>query len=218
MEQTSGISLVPPESRKLNKATIFMACVTVLAIAAAATFGILWATKETPPPSPSQPAPEDCNSKDAKDCTNATTASADYIYIGQWGIKIKIPENLKNLKYTFEDARVHESSHSGIGAGAVSTIETYAHIIVNGSDGTGDNTIPAFVSDGQLSSVSRVAAGEYKCESSCPTYVTTIDGYEYYYNHPQTIVSKDSAETDWEMSSIQLIQDMLTNANNYSNF
>lgn len=70
MEQTSGISLVPPESRKLNKATIFMACVTVLAIAAAVTFGILWTTKKT-----AEPAANNSSSATSKQEFSGTSSS-----------------------------------------------------------------------------------------------------------------------------------------------
>lgn len=50
MEQITGTSLSPTEKKKLNVANIVMAGITLLAIAAAVTFGILWGIERNKEP------------------------------------------------------------------------------------------------------------------------------------------------------------------------
>ena len=86
MEQTLGISLEPTEKRKLNKANIVMACITVLAIGAAVTFGILWAVKKTEPAPSTNNAPiEDCKIHIDNDNTPCSQSSVqpNFMYFSQ---------------------------------------------------------------------------------------------------------------------------------------
>lgn len=64
MEQ---ISLSPTENRKLNVANIVMACVTLLAVAGAVTFGILWGIERNKTP--------EVVVKDCSPCTEGSAAA-----------------------------------------------------------------------------------------------------------------------------------------------
>lgn len=217
MEQTSPISLTPPESRKLNKANIVMACLMVLMLGAAATFGILWGIERNKPPKVIEEPVVDCQSDSTK-CQEDGAASSDYIYIGQWGIKIKIPENLKNLRYSYRGEGSDRFEYSD---GTIKIFDHESQVSVSGTAGIGDGTVPDFASHSEsgLGTVSRYKKETYDCEdASCPTHVTTIGDYEYYYNHPQTVISQSQSDTEWEKASVELIQTMLTNLDNYTVF
>ncbi len=77
MEQ---ISLNPTEKRKLNIANIVMACITVLAVAGAVTFGILWGIERNKTPEVV-----------VKDCSPCTEGSAAVIRTLNFN-----PENIAN--------------------------------------------------------------------------------------------------------------------------
>ncbi len=213
MEQNFHSSPVPVIKRKLNKANIFMAVLLLLVIAVAITFGILWAVEKNKPSEPATnntsptitPEPED---------DKTATSSPDYIYIGQWGIKIKIPENLKNLHYNYRGEGADRFEYSD---GTIKIFDHESTVSVSGTDGEGDGIAPDFAKN-SLGSVSRYKEGTYECQASCPTYVTTIDSYEYYYAHPQAVSSQEQADAEWEMASVQLIQSMLSSPENYSRF
>ena len=131
--------------------------------------------------------------------------TADYIYVGEWGLKIKIPENLEDINYVY----------LGDGyAGLCTTVGVSAAIAKNGSG------VPSFVkssveSNSYLGYIQRCPLDvEYEYYSS--TVSVEDDEFRYYYNHPQDVYSIDEAEKSWETESVDLIQSMLTNMENYS--
>ena len=91
--------------------------------------------------------------------------SKDYIYIGEWGIRIKIPENLiGKVGYIFSDNNYLE-------------ITDYASVY----------TYDGGRMDWDSNSVLRIArskAGEIdfeNCRTSCSKLITTLNGYDYSY-------------------------------------
>lgn len=216
MEQNFHSSPVPVEKRKLNKANIAMAIFSVLALGAAVTFGILWVVEKNKiPETPTSNSSTTVTQKPEEN--GSESANPAYIYIGQWGIKIKIPENLKNLYYNYRGEGADRFEYSD---GTIKIFDHESMVSVSGTDGEGDGITPGFAgySEHGLGVVSRYKEGAYECQASCPTYVVTIDGYEYYYAHPQAVASKDQADVEWEMSSVKLIQTMLSTPENYSRF
>ena len=131
--------------------------------------------------------------------------TADYIYVGEWGIKIKIPESLNQVSYLF-DSRASESN--------------VEYLYVNGVSGEYE-TVPGFVNTSTqefwLGVLNRYPSGsaEEMPTGMRGTFVTTISGYDYYYGHPQNATT-DSDEQDLELKTVGEIQDMLTNVDNYS--
>lgn len=220
MEQTLGTSLEPTDKKKLNKATILMACITVLALGAAITFGVLWAVEKNQPKVVSDTTTTNCQTTtpDNNQQEATTTADANYIYIGQWGIKVKIPENLKNLHYSYQSEGLDRFEYSD---GTIKIFNHNSSVGISGTDGESDDGIsPDFVSDNKdnLGDIIRYEVGSYDCNASCPAYVTTIGDYEYYYSHPQAVATRDQSMLEWETASVELIKNMLSDANNYSKF
>lgn len=131
--------------------------------------------------------------------------TADYIYVGEWGIKIKVPESLSQVSYLF-DSRADESNAE--------------YLYVNGVSGE-YGTVPSFVNTSTqefwLGVLNRYPSGsaEEMPTGMRGTFVTTISGYDYYYGHPQNATT-DSDEQDLELKTVGEIQDMLTNVDNYS--
>lgn len=134
-----------------------------------------------------------------------TINTADYIYIGEWGIKIKVPEDLNQVSYLF-DSRASESD--------------VEYLYINGVAGEYE-TVPSFVNTSTqeywLGVLDRYPSGgaEEIPAGMRGDYVTTIAGYEYYYGHPQNVTT-DGDEQELELKTMDAIQDMLTNAENYS--
>lgn len=89
---------------------------------------------------------------------------AGYIYIGEWGIKIKIPESLKNnIGYIYSSSEIQ--------------------ILDSGESHTYYGSQIDYTKNSILS-ISRSKAGTTDfegCRTSCPTYITTIDGFDYSY-------------------------------------
>ena len=137
--------------------------------------------------------------------TDANDADVtDYIYVGEWGLKIRVPEGLESISYLF-DYRASEQ------------YEDYLYIngVVEGYDG-----IPSFlntsIKEHWLGCLHRLAQGEEPAlRASMGTLVTTIDGSEYYYGGPQAIESENEQDRDLESKTVDLIRQMLTNPENY---
>ncbi len=131
-----------------------------------------------------------------------TKNPADYIYIGEWGIKIKKPQDLKVTGYTYGIRSDSESLYiSGFKTGKQG-LPNFANNKYN--DGLGviikyhkDKEIPP-----QLSPELVYSDGEYN--------------YYAYYRMASYEGSYDTDEEDWEAESRDLIYNMISNPENYS--
>ncbi len=123
----------------------------------------------------------------------------DYIYVGEWGIKIKILNELSNISYEYLGDGYHRSCRTlGVSAST-----------------KGDGSKPSFVKTGGDN-------GDYlgyvmRCpkEDSYPYgAVINIDdpNYSYYYERIQYSIT----QTDWESESVDTVKNMLMNPDNYS--
>ncbi|MBR3353226.1 hypothetical protein IKG49_01380 [Candidatus Saccharibacteria bacterium] len=137
--------------------------------------------------------------------------SADYIYVGEWGYKIKIPENLKYVSYRYT------IGETKIGSGLF--VESLAVVGVSGSD-----TMLEFANRWEntsgLGHVSRYPLGTDPCTvtTTCNfgLLVFSDDNYDYYYIGPQAYFSTDEAEKEIEIKSRDAIEKMLENKESYS--
>lgn len=90
--------------------------------------------------------------------------SKDYIYIGEWGLKIKIPENLiGKVGYIFSDNDYLE-------------ITDYASVYTYGQQMDWDSN--------NVLKIARSKAGEVdfeNCLTSCSKLITTLNDYDYSY-------------------------------------
>lgn len=132
----------------------------------------------------------------------------DYIYVGEWGMKIKIPEGFRWASYRFYD--------SG----------TYTSLAVLGADCTDAaacQNIPSFVDPAGMGNfiggVTRMPRADFENQtvidgSSAPVF--SDSNYVYVFNGPQAVSSTDEATQALEEKSAQMVQTMLKNPENYS--
>ena len=108
------------------------------------------------------------------DADGNETNTADYIYVGEWGLKIKIPELLKDkISYIFTGESVEIIDESGFGVDS------------------------AVIRDGEYLKIFRSEAGEVdfeNCEVSCTELFATINGFDY----SGTIIGSDLSGPDFE--------------------
>ncbi len=142
----------------------------------------------------------ECNCEEGEE---EEVSSEDYLYIGEWGIKIKIPEGLEEVGY-----------HSG----SIDNDLIYISGVKSGLSAEEKTAVEASgLLNGNLVGLSRVAAEAYKndnCEASCPTPTYAADDYQYMYASPQTTTYESVA--DIEVSTVQLIVNMLKDTGNFS--
>ncbi len=138
--------------------------------------------------------------------TDSNVNTTDYIYVGEWGYKIKIPEGLDMVSYALEQ---HNDGDYGL-------TTTLAVSGVRGYDGR----LPDFANmnknvDG-LSTVIRVQIGTEIYPASAPVLIFSDDEYSYYCYNPQGRYSVGDEEIGLEDRTVQLIQNMLKDAGNWS--
>ena len=132
--------------------------------------------------------------------------TADYIYVGEWGLKIKIPEGLSSVSYRF------------------GTRDGYTSVVVWGvdcSDG-GCQYFPEYADVEKntfgMGSIARYPKGTVFDVGSAPTLVFSDEEYDYYQYHPQApyTLENPSDEATWEIRSTDIIGEMLSKPENYS--
>lgn len=128
----------------------------------------------------------------------AYTPVTGYIYITEWGIKFKIPEDLENVSYILD--------------------QKYRPQICFNAHKTGIKYFPAFAdvdqNPGGLGCVTRVAS--YEGDSDKDTGISfgqpiySYGDYNYYYNAPEGHFSQDAAEQGLEDTAVQIIKNMVS--------
>ena len=152
------------------------------------------------------------------DNAEASNDASDYIYVGEWGLKIRIPEGLNRVSYAFKQ-------HGGASQTEGTTVSVYGTL----GDGLPDFANP-YKNKDALGAISKVSKDAY----SGPEYdgveeerracgvdgglVFSDDSYNYCYSHPQAVYSISEEEKDLEVRSTELIKTMLTNSDNYHSF
>ena len=128
--------------------------------------------------------------------------SADYIYIEEWGIKIKKTDGLRITGYEYAtsgDTSEESVSLLGIRSGNYDVLPKFAQINEN-------------VTMGNLIRLRNGGSFPYG-----QLVYTDAENNNYYYQHPQAVYSVDSNEQTLELEATDLIQQMLSNSDNYSN-
>ena len=137
------------------------------------------------------------------------TENADrYIYVSNWGLKIKLDDNMEFATYTYNYDRS----------------DLYSVMYVSGAP-KNNQIVPSYTDLNNcklgLGAVSRVGVDRYELDKANykegDAYVRepfmTRDGYAYFYSHPQAICSDDK---DGEVKMASYIESMLSNPDNYS--
>lgn len=128
-----------------------------------------------------------------------------YIYVAQWGVKIALPTSLGAVSYRY----YMMPGYTSLGASGVDCSEQgrcqYAPEFADLSK-----------TNSPLGVINRFPKGTEPSAYGGGEKVFTIGDYDYYYIHPQAVYSIESDEQTWEVSSTDLIKEVLTNPDNYS--
>lgn len=135
------------------------------------------------------------------DSSNAVN-TAGYLYVGEWGLKIKIPENLEVATFMYD-----------YGNG-------YDVLRVSGATKDGQ-AIPDFASVSKcvLGVVERYSKANVEAGVVPGWYgepLMSDDGYNYYYTSPQALCTEVESNAKWEGDTVDAIKSMLTNLGAYS--
>jgi len=142
-------------------------------------------------------------------------AARDYIYVGEWGVKIKIPENLVSVSYSFVAGK--DVLHvSGAQYDGQQYYPRFLEYVTEHGQGLGDlyrwqknNRTIKLNTNGDAKELTQ--DGHF-----AGTVVYEDEDYYITYAHPQALIGIEKSEIDWEMASTNLIMDMLMN--NISSF
>lgn len=130
----------------------------------------------------------------------------DYIYIGEWGMKIKLSDELTKVGYAF----VQDNGATGVRVFGMKKRSENEDAFPDFAN-MNKNTIP-------LGTVTRYSKGTELPAASAPEWIFSDDQYDYYYSHPQAVYSNTEDEGNWEIDSVDVVKDMLKNEGNYSSF
>ncbi len=135
--------------------------------------------------------------------TPVESSSKDYIYIGRWGLKIKVGDELEEVTYKFDyvpsDAAWRLDLSGGIkGAQAMSEFSSVERCSL-----------------GVITKVPKANAESYRLYGS--TLIMTDGDYEFYYGHPQDSCGPEYS-LDLELKTTEAIERILTNPDNYIKF
>lgn len=124
-----------------------------------------------------------------------------YIYLDDWGIKIKVPEDLTSVSYIY-DQKYHPSiCFNGLKKG-VQYFPAFADIAQN---------------TGGMGCLVRIGTSEGNSDQDGRSFGTLVftdnNGYNYFYADPSRVFSQDAAEQGLEQTAVQLIKTMLSGNN-----
>ncbi|MBR3264092.1 hypothetical protein IKF94_02585 [Candidatus Saccharibacteria bacterium] len=121
------------------------------------------------------------------------------IYISEWGIKFKIPDDLENVSYILDQKYRPQICFTGNKIG-IKYFPAFADIDQN---------------PGGLGCVTRVATSEGDTDKdtgiSFGQKVYTYGEYNYFYTGPAAHFSQDAAEQGLEDTAVQIIKNMISN-------
>ncbi|MBQ9180578.1 hypothetical protein IJ135_00570 [Candidatus Saccharibacteria bacterium] len=139
--------------------------------------------------------------------------TSDFIYVGEWGLKIAIPEDLSFVSYRY----LKSPFSAGAGYGEYLGVSAVQANAVEG--------LPAFanpfVNYGMMCYVDRFPvdtdATQVNAAANLGQFIMSDGDYNYYFVGPQATYSAgDEARSAIEISSVEIIKNMLTNPENYS--
>ena len=131
--------------------------------------------------------------------------TSDYIYVGEWGIKIKIPENIQVASYEISNWDSDNSAGTAL--------------CVSGSTSGHDGATPSFLSgtaENRYTDKLKVCLEKNTratSEEEGGFMYETIPVGQYYIVGPQAIIG-DGSDSDWEVESADALKAMLEDENN----
>lgn len=147
--------------------------------------------------------------------------SKDYLYISEWGIKIKIPKGLDHVGYSFGSTTNDVLYISGIKSGLSETERNSVDAIGTFFKG-GIMLARQTVEKNNNCSSGEETELDMSCALAQYPVAYSTDEYVYMYNEdleePLWTDGANESLTSIEQDTIQLIIDMLSNQENYSEF
>ena len=202
-------------SRKLSAVTILLGIVAAIAI----LISIITAVNNAATNTKLEKATKELEAKNAiiekiAADTNLKIATVEdvpeyapvsgYIYITEWGIKIKIPAEIRQLSYILD-------------------LKYRPEICFNGLEASVMNTYPAFAdvdrNPGGMGCLMQVASAEGDSDEGGYSFgelAYSYNDYNYYYRAPEKTYAEDEGEKQLETTAVQIIKNMLMN--NISNY
>ena len=124
-----------------------------------------------------------------------------YIYLDDWGVKIKVPEDLTSVSYIYDQKYRPSICFNGLKKG-VQYFPAFADIAQN---------------TGGMGCLRRVEVNEGNADSDGRSFgelvFTDNNGYNYFYVAPSQVFASDPAEQGLEQTAVQLIKTMLSGNN-----
>ncbi len=136
-------------------------------------------------------------------------ASSDYIYIGEWGIKLKIADGLKNVSYTFNNDAYPDENGNARSASSICLSGILKDMDYTPEAFRMDNIRPGF------GCLARRTREELIQSGQVPEDAITEDEYQYLYSSPQAAASTTEQEQAWELEIIKLIQQTLSDRSTF---
>lgn len=138
--------------------------------------------------------------------SSSTVNAGDYIYVGGWETKIKVPSNLLNVNYEFSLVTFDQG-----------TIYYKALCVGGTKDNGAQDGLPAFSTKQRVCVIrddgSRYSeSGPWMQDPKQATF--SKDGLYYWVYGPQAILEEQYK--DWEVGTVETIKEMLSNPDNYS--
>lgn len=158
-----------------------------------------------------QPPQEKIIYKTSEPEKSETASSPDYLYFGEWGLKIKKPTTLSHISFSFNSTDLDSQKSlkiTAIGADdTISTLPAFANITTNPNG---------------LVTILRRKQGECIANKDasieCPTPIYKDDTYEYILEVPDTTPSTDDPNDQLMNKATVLLQTWLKDSANFSKF
>ena len=133
------------------------------------------------------------------DTDTSTINTADYIYVGEWGLKIKIPEELSTIGYEFSEGSYGE------------------YLTIAGAKTENSENLFNYTDASKFFTGSLMRSNSEDGFYPYGTLVYTDDEQnKYYYEGPQADMGSTEEEISAWRAGVDLIKEMLTNSENYS--
>lgn len=141
----------------------------------------------------------------------SVAAAKDYIYIGGWGIKIKIPENLNSVSYVFDGGKeVLYVSGVVCGGGRCQYYPEFMEHAV--SSGTGLGALSRYRKDDSSMRLEEQNGAKLFVNNDAAyiggPVVYEDSEYYYVYSHGNALLG-GATEVQWEVDSTAAVEDML---------
>lgn len=146
------------------------------------------------------------NENENENNTTDTTSPKDYLYISDWGYKIKIPKDLKITSYTYIDGTL-----------CVNGVKNRTYEVLPNFVNIQYNRLGCIYRTLKNAEISTPEGENYESEQPAEESTFTKGDYDYWFISPAALYTQTITEAEWEIESSKLIREMLTTPGNYTN-